>query len=374
MVPRSDAELARFYKLVGRLDEYRELSALLAERPGLTIVSADPWSGISQVIGAVADHLDGTCVLVDARSSGTLLDLSVAIADMAVVTLARSATQWWIGSAPSPSAAGLRLAQQLTTWDIDYERLRAGAGPWAARLTDAVRLLLGLAEGSVTLVIDHLGLLLAALPTGQARELLGLLRTLRQGHSDLDLVLVEHPDGVAAAALSDRAHPLYRAGQSMRVLRPNAARFAFDLEASGWRDDPQLGVLPAAAELVAGVPSLAWRVVELASRGETPEERARDGWVKLRSATALSVARQWDMLRRVHPLAQAVVAAIACGLGPHAVDANSKSITDALRRLRDLGMAWQPLPRTWRLADPFLTEWARHHAPPWIRHQRPLLG
>jgi hypothetical protein len=368
------ARLVRFYRLAGRLDEYRELMTLLGEHPGLTVVSADPWSGTSLVLDAVADHLQHHCVVADARPCGALLDLSVAIADKAVVTLAKPAAAWWVGGAPAPSAAGLRLAKELVAEGIEYERLRAGAGHWDAQLADAVRLTLVLARAPVTLVIDHLGGLLASLAASEARELLGALRALRAAHPDLDLVLVEHPDGATAEALSDRAHPLYQAGDAIRIRRPDPARYAFDLEETPWRDDPELAVLPEAAELVAGVPALAWQIVELAQRGATSQERARDGWLKLRAATAPSVARQWDTLRRVHPLAQAVVAAIASGLGPHAVDANSKSITDALRRLRDLGMAWQPLPRSWRLADPLLVEWAHHHRPPWVRHRRQLLG
>jgi hypothetical protein len=125
-------------------------------------------------------------------------------------------------------------------------------------------------------------------------------------------------------------------------------------------------LIGAAAELAAGVPALVWRIVELApADGEDAPTRALAGWRRLRRMTAAQTARQWDLLRRVHPVAQPVVAAIGVGLRPHAVAANPKSINDALGRLRELGMAWQPQPRRWALSDPLLAAWVRDRPPPW---------
>jgi hypothetical protein len=369
-----DEQLPFFWKMAGRLDEYRELLGLLIERPGLTVLSADPWSGMSSIVRAVVSQLDDPCVLVDARASSSPLDLAMAIADEAIRSLQREAAPWWLGSAPAPSAAGLRLARKLSQEHIAFEQLRVGAGPWPERLADAVELARVLAGKPVTVVIDHAGLLLCDLPAADARELLGVLRALRQQHFDVDLVLVEHPDGRAAKALSDPEHPLFRAGQRVYFRRPEPYRFALDLEAALRPSHVEPESLSAAAELVAGVPGLAWRIVDLDARGETIEERARAGWRQLRHLTAPSVAQQWDLLRRVHPLAQPVVAAVAAGLSPHAVPANSKSVNDALRRLQCVGLAWQPAPRSWQVADPLLVAWACDRPPSWVRHRRQQLG
>jgi hypothetical protein len=369
MTVPNDATIVVSWRLAGRLAEYHELRGVLIERPGLTVLTGDPWSGTSAVLAAAANGLQAPWVLVDSRSSADTRDLAIAIADGAVRAFARTAAAWWLGSAPAPSAAGLQLARSLNARGIDFEALRRGTGEATQRLVDAVELAVALADGPVTLLIDHFGLFLRALPVAEARQVLGAVRTLHQRHAALDLVVVEHPGGATAAALGDSEHPLYRAGHQLRFTRPEPYRFADDLDAS-FSMTEALKVLPAAAELACGVPSLAWRVTELFRRGETVEERARDGWRELRRATLPSVARTWDLLRRIHPVAQPVVAAIASGLGPHAVEANSKSVNDALVRLRDLGMAWQPAARTWALADPLLAVWVRDFPPGWVRHRR----
>lgn len=368
-----DATLAVEWRLAGRLAEYHELHDVLVERAGLSVLSADPWSGTSTVLNAVANHLPQSCVLVDARTSADALDLATVIADAAVRTFDRSAAAWWVGNAPMPSAAGLRLARSLNARGIDYEALRQGEGEASERFQDAIELTVALADGPVTLLIDHFGLLLHGVSATEARTLLGLIRALRQRHPEFDALLVEHPGGMAAAALADRDHPLFRAGHRLHFRRPKPYRFADDLHANVQRASPELAVLPAAAELAAGVPALAWRVTQLFRTGETREERARDGWRALRTATLPSVARAWDLLRRVHPVAQPVVAALASGFGPHVVDANSKSVNDALVRLRNLGMAWQPAARKWSLADPLLAAWVRDFPPGWVRHHRSAL-
>jgi hypothetical protein len=352
--------------LTGRLTEYRELLDVLAERPGLTVVSADPWSGTSAVLAAAIEALDGMSVSVDARICGDGLDLAVAIADTTVRQVAPEASDWWLGTAPPASTAGLRLSRTLSTHGIDLDELRVGAPPGQRRLPDALELLMALSDGEGILVVDHLGPMLSGLPEREARWLLGELRTARQAHPGLDLVLVEYADGPLSSALADSGHPLYRAGQVVRFRRPRPARFSDDLAITRpWTDAP-VELIGAAAELAAGVPALVWRIVELApSDGEDAPTRALAGWRRLRRMTAAQTARQWDLLRRVHPVAQPVVAAIGVGLRPHAVAANPKSINDVLGRLRELGMAWQPQPRRWALSDPLLAAWVRDRPPPW---------
>jgi hypothetical protein len=357
--------------LTGRLAEYRELLDVLAERPGLTVVSSDPWSGTSALLAAAIDELPGVRLIVDARSCANSLDLAMTIADAAVTQLAPDAGAWWMGMAPPASTAGLRLSRQLTQIGIDVDALRHGREPGDRRLMDAIELLLALAGGEAVLAVDHAGLMLATLPGEEARLVLSVLRSARQDHPGLDLVLAEHPDGPVSSAIADPEHPLYGAGSVMRFRRPKPAQFVNDLGVTrAWTDTaPEL--VGAAAELARGVPALTWRVIDLApGGGEDIQTRALAGWQRLRRITAPQVAREWDLLRRVHPIAQLVVSALSVGLRPHAVTANPKSVNDALSRLREFGVAWQPEPRRWALGDPLLGSWVREHAPPWASRRR----
>lgn len=358
--------------LTGRIAEYQELLDVLDQRPGLTVISSDPWSGTSALLAAAIDELHGTRVLVDARSCADSRDLAMAIADTAIATLAPEAAAWWAQTAPPSSAAGLRLARTLHQSGIDLEDLRSKAGTETGEyhLTDDIELLLALADGDALLAIDHLGLMLSSLPDHETRQFLGDLRAARQRHPHLDLVLVEHPDGPSSRALEDSSHPLYHAGQLIHIRRARPSRFIDDLVITRPWTKARVELIGAAAELAAGVPALTWRIIDLApSRGEDDQTRALAGWRRLREATASLTAREWDLLRRVHPSAQPVIAAISVGLRPHTVAANPKSVNDALARLRELGLAWQPQPRTWALADPLLAAWASDHPPPWARRR-----
>ncbi len=78
------------------------------------------------------------------------------------------------------------------------------------------------------------------------------------------------------------------------------------------------------------------------------------------------------MLRRVHPAAQELVAAISLGLAPHSIRPAAKSANDGLGRLRDLGLAWQPERRRWAMADPLLLAYARTHPPAWAARRSPM--
>lgn len=357
--------------LTGRLAEYGELLDVLGERPGLTVISGDPWSGTSALLATAIAELDGACVVVDARGCGDSLDLAMAIADTAVAQLAPDASAWWMGTAPPASAAGLRLSRTLSQRGVDPGELRRGSGPGERRLPEAIELLLALAHGEAVLALDHLGLMLSALPGEDVRQLLGALRTARQENPGLDLVLVEHPGGPVSSALADPGHPLYRAGQLLGVRRPKPTRFVDDLAITRPWTDARVEVIGAAAELAGGVPALTWRVIDLApADGEDDHTRALTGWTRLRQMTTAQTARQWDLLRRVHPIAQSVVAAMSVGIRPHSVAANPKSVNDALGRLRELGVAWQPEPRRWALGDPLLAAWVRDHAPPWAARRR----
>ena len=127
------------------------------------------------------------------------------------------------------------------------------------------------------------------------------------------------------------------------------------------------------AELASGVPALVWTVIRLApmKRG-SPATRASEGWEELRQLTATATAHQWELLRRVHPLAQPIIAAMSIGLRPHSIDANSKSVNEGLKRLREVGLAWRTELRSWVLADPLLAVWARDHAAPWAQRKSQL--
>lgn len=356
--------------LTGHLADYGELLGLLAERPGLVVVAGDPLSGTSALLEEVRSALEveggGTYLRTDARSCQDTLYLAMAIADLVVGALAPEAEAWWMGEAAPASTAGLRLSRALSVQGTDLRELKQGSGRAGRRLADAFDLLATLAsDGDATLIVDHLGLLLAALPEDERRELLAELRAARQRHPGLNLVLVEYTDGHIARALRDSDHPLFHAGQVIGVRRPRPERFAGDLAVSrAWTDVP-VEDLTIAAELAAGVPSLTWQILELRGTGEPPLE----GWRRLRAITEESTARQWDLLRRVHRQAQPVVAAMSVGLRPHSIAANPKSVNDALTRLQDLGQVWQPEERTWSIASPLLRAWAREHPPSWARHR-----
>lgn len=351
--------------LTGHLSAYQGLIDLLAERPGLVVVDGDPWSGTSALLAAATDSLEVAYMWCDARPCSDGVDLAMAIADAAVAGLAPDAVGWWLGSAPPASTTGLRVAKAASPLGLDLEGLQRGAGPAPRLLSDAIELVVAL-DPEAALVIDHLGLMLSAMSPSDARELLGVLRAAHQRHPGLDLILVEHSGGTMSKALADHDHPMFRAGEPVHIRRPAPARFIGDLAVTrAWTDVPG-ELLGAAAELTAGVPALTWQVIELAHG----EAEALPGWRRLRRATAPSTRRQWDLLRRVHPLAQSVVAAMAVGLRPHSVAANAKSINDALNRLRGLGVVWQPEERRWSLGDPLLRSWVRENAPPWALRRR----
>jgi hypothetical protein len=356
--------------LSGHVAEWGELLLLLEERRGLTIIVADPLSGTSGLLAAALEHNIPPSVLVDARRCANSLDLAMAIADGAIATLAPDTTAWWMGAAPPSSTAGLRISRLLSEHSIDPQPLRSGEGEGISRLREALGLTVALAHGPVTLAIDHLGSMLANLRSAAARETLAALRAARQQAHNLDLLLVDHPDGPISEALSDRQHPLYRAGERLRIRRPTSSRIVEDLAITKPLVKTPIALLRTAAELAAGVPALTWQAIAMApSAGENPA-RALSGWEALRRATAVSVRREWDLLRRVHPAAQTVVGAISLGLKPHTAPAASKTVDDALNRLRDVGIAWQPAERTWAIADPLLSAYAREHAQPWALRRR----
>ena len=356
--------------LSGHVAEWGELLLLLEERRGLTVIVADPLSGTSALLAAALEHNTIPSINVDARRCANSLDLAMAIADEAVAALTANVTAWWMGAAPPSSTAGLSVSRLLSEHGIDPQALRSGEGQDLSRLREALELTTALADGPVTLAIDHLGYMLANLRGTASREILGALRAARQQTSNLDLMLVDHPDGPISHALSDQQHPLYRAGERLRIRRPSPSRIVEDLAITKPLVKAPVALLRAAAELAAGVPALTWQAIDMAPRdGENPA-RALSGWEALRRATAVSVRREWDLLRRVHPAAQTIVGAISLGLKPHNAPAASKTVDDALNRLRDVGMAWQPAERTWAIADPLLSAYARDHPQPWALRRR----
>jgi hypothetical protein len=356
---------AESHSVAGHVAEWEELVASVQEHVGLTVLAADPLSGASLLLNAALRDSGERHVRVDARVCADAGDLAVAIADAAVGVIAGEALAWWQGLAPPASANGLRLGRQLYDHGIDTEELRNGKGQAPVLLRRALDLAAELAAGHVVLAVDHLGTMLSNIRSGPAREILDALRSGLQRNRDLALVLVDQPHGPIVRALHDRGHPLYLAGATQRITRPTPDRVIHDLATAKPPMATPAGLIRAAAELAAGVPSLTWQIVELAGADGDVVARAMEGWQRLRRLSATSVRQQWDQLRRIHASAQTLVAAISVGIRPHGVPAASKTVDDGLNRLRDVGVAWQPQERTWAVADPLLAAFAREHVPPW---------
>jgi hypothetical protein len=345
--------------LAGHLGVHRELLVALDEQPGLLALIADPWSGCSALLGSVVEDLANPTVIIDARTATDMLDLARWIAYGAVRRFRPAAQSYWRDQRAHVDPEALALHRILSDSGIDLADLRHGTGPSLQRLGDALELLIALAESPVCLVIDHTDLLLNDLQPRKQRESTGVLRAALQRHPQLQLVLVGWPGSAVEDAIDHPEDPLYRSGQKIRLRRPSPAQYVDDMVVLRPEFNGSVDLLGAAAELAGGVPWITWKVIELADSTGSVPQRAVGGWTRLRELTAPVTARQFDTLRRTHPIAQQVVTALARGDPAYAVPANSKRITDALGRLRDIGLAWQPSPRKWSLSDPLLAAWAR---------------
>jgi hypothetical protein len=374
----ADGATAESQPLAGLVAEWRELVASVEEHVGLTVLAADPLSGSSLLLDAALAESGEQNACVDARPCADMRDLAMAIADAAVGAMATEALAWWQGSAPPASADGLRLDRMLHDKGIGTDELRTGTGHPPVLLRRALDLTAELATGHVVLAVDHLGTMLSNIRDGPAREILDALRSGLQGNRDLALVLVDQSQGPIVRALHDPDHPLYLAGETQHLVRTTPDRVIQDLAMAKPPLTTSVGLVRAAAELAAGVPSLTWQIVELAGADGDVVARAMGGWQRLRRLSATSVRQQWDQLRRIHASAQMLVAAISVGIRPHGVPAASKTVDDGLNRLRDVGVAWQPQERTWAVADPLLAAFAREHVPPWavrrVRGGRPRVA
>ena len=367
--PRASPQIPDGQLLTGHVAEWGELLTVLSEQTGLTVIVADPLSGTSQLLRSALEANGQRHLVVDARVSADARDLALAIADAAIETVAPEALAWWQGFAPPASTAGLRLRRQLHDSGIDTQPLQTGNGQGAVLLRRALELTAMLTDGNAVLAVDHLGVMLANTRQSAAREILDALRAIGQRHRDLRLVLIDQPHGPISQALDDPGHPMYRGGQRLRLTRPTPDRVIQDLAITKPMVATPIPLLHAAANLAAGVPALTWQIIEHASGDGDPAARAVEGWQRLRYANATSVRQQWDALRRLHPAAQTLVAAISLGLRPHTIPAASKTVDDGLNKLRDIGAAWQPEERTWAIADPLLAAFARDHPPPWARRR-----
>lgn len=351
--------------LAGHIAEWRELIASVREHVGLIVLAADPLSGTSRLLDAALRESGERRIRVDVRLCADARDLATAIADAAVAAMAPEAVAWWQGLGPPASAGGLRLGRMLHDKGIGTDELRTGTGQVPVLLSRALDLAAELAAGDAVLAVDHLGAMLSNIRSGPAREILNTLRSGLQRNRDLSLVLVDQPHGPIVRALHDRGHPLYLAGAIQRIMRASPGRVIHDLATGSPPMTTPAGLIRAAVELAAGVPSLTWQIVELAGADGDVVARAMQGWQRLRQLNATSVRQQWDQLRRIHASAQMLVAAISVGIKPHSAPVASKTVDDGLNRLRDVGVAWQPQERTWAVADPLLAAFGREHVPPW---------
>ena len=329
------------------------------------MIVADPLSGTSALLAAALEESTPPSVLVDARRCANSLDLAMAIADGAIAALAPDASAWWMGAAPPSSTAGLSVSRLLNGRRIDPQALRSGEGQDVSRLYEALELTAALAEGPITLAIDTSDTCsrTSAAPPPEKSSALSEQHASKPVASTLCSLTI--PTGRSAWRSATNNTPYTAPASAYASAAPPRPRVVEDLVITKPLVKTPVPLLRAAAELAAGVPDLTWQAIAMApNEGENPA-RALSGWEALRHATAVSVRREWDLLRRVHPAAQTIVGAISIGLKPHNAPAASKTIDDALNRLRDVGMAWQPAERTWAIADPLLSAYAREHPQPW---------
>jgi len=350
---------------IGLKSQYQELALRLVEQPDLLVIESDPLSGASVVLAGALKHTDQPSVSVDARVAGTALDLAMAIATAAITLLAPQAASWWNG-ATTFDVEGLRLSRTLSERRIDLDELRTGSGAGVEQLRHALELVAELSDGVGLLAIDHLDDLLERLSTRAARALLGALRAEHQRAGSLRQLLVGRIDGRLASALGDPEHPLYRAGDTLRLRRPKPQQFIDDLETLRPWKDRTLTLVGAAAELAGGAPAYVWRTVDAA---RVSDFDAVAGWRQLRETAEPSTAQQFRLLGSVHRAAPTVVCAIASGIGPYELPLNSKSVNDALTRMRARGQVFSPARQRWAISDPLLAAWARDNAPVWVRRR-----
>ncbi len=353
--------------LIGLMSEHRELAIRLAEHPDLLVIESDPLSGASILLAHAPEDIDRPTVLVDARVTGSALDLAMAIATAGVTRLAPQAASWWNG-AGTFDVEGLRLSRTLSRSGIDLDELRLGSGAGVEQLRHALELVVELSKGAGLLAIDHLDDLLERLSAQAARTLLGVLRAEHQRADSLQQLLVGRVDGRLASALRDPEQPLYRAGNILQLRRPRPQRFVDDLAATRreWTDR-LFALVGAAAELANGAPAYVWRTVDAAAA--SGDRDALAGWLELRESTEPSTVQQFRLLASVHRAAPTVVCAIANGIGPYELPLNPKSVNDALTRMRARGQVFSPEKQRWAISDPLLAAWARENAPVWVRRR-----
>lgn len=361
--------------LIGLTAEYGELGTRLAEHPDLLVIESDPLSGTSALLALALVQLDRPALIVDARTAGSALDLAMAITTEAIARLTPRAVSWWNGTSVV-DAEGLRLSRVMSGRGIDLEQLRAGTGPGLERLRHALELAAELCDGAGLLAIDHLDDLLERLSASAALALLGVLRAEHQRAGSMAQLLIGRTGGRLSTALRDPDHPLYRAGDLIRIRRPDPQRFVDDLMRDGDGDseserdwtDADRELVGTAANLAGGAPAYVWRTVDgsSAQAGE-PRDRALAAWRTLRQIAEPSTAQQFRLLGSVHRAAPTVVCAIAGGIGPYELPLNPKSVNDALIRMRARGQVYSPQRGRWSVADPLLAAWARDQRPAGVR-------
>jgi hypothetical protein len=300
-----------------------------------------------------------TVLLVDARACFGAIDLGMAIADEAVRAFAPDSAVYRARAAAPDSDDLFRVRRSLAMTGIAVDDVRDGTGDALSILRAGIDVAVALAgDARSVLVIDHLGRMLAGLRAAESRAILGVLRAAWQANASLDLMMVDFAGGAIERALRDRQHPLFQAGRLVPVHRPPAEAIAQSPASAGRVNGVDRSMLLEAARLTQGVPVLAWQVVDRASELPVGDATARAirAWQIIRAERAPLLAREWDLLRAVHPAAQVVTAAMSLGVRPPATIAD-KTVRDARLKLRGVGTAWQPHPRKWSLASPLLAAW-----------------
>ena len=359
--------------LAGRRDDVQRLVTLVQESAGALLVTAPPLRGLSELLWLVELHLERVevdrFVRVDARRATGASDLARLLSVGAVAEFEEDAlNSWELGAAPATreTIEAYRRVMSAAEPRVDVDSLRGGVGEGPRLLEQAFYFTASLADGErAVVIIDHADAIFRRrFDRAPARQLSGALRSSIQEFGNLQLILAGHQDGPAQRALESHDDPLFRAAQLVAVPPLSPPALANALLKSPIAEGLDAATVNVACDIAAGVPSL---TLELLGRVRTLAEEfdkdrpglVLDAYLELIQASRQRLALTIDLARELHRLGPAIMQSLAVGSTPYQLPESSKIVFEALRRLQDAGLIWQPGPRVWAVTDPLVRGWLR---------------